>query len=129
MKNIEKYKKLVLSIVVNGHGLCELAAKAHGTTNCENRKCVDCRTRVGEWLYREYEPQIDWSKVPVDTPVVVTGETITKYNRHFAKFENNEVYTFNAGATSWTAPNSIYATTVWNKTELARPEDIEKYSI
>lgn len=45
---------------------------------------------------------VDWSKVPVDTPVVVWDDgDLTKKNRHFARYENDIVYAFKGGHTSW----------------------------
>lgn len=48
-------------------------------------------------------PKVDWTKVPVDTPVLVkykNHNTWTK--RYFAKYENGAVYVFDYGADSWT---------------------------
>ena len=125
MKNYEKYEDLVIESVVN-KDRCKLAAKAYGTSDCGDRHCSECRKYVGEWLKEEYKPQIDWSKVPVDTPVITNVG-----NRHFCKYENDRVFTFDDGTTSWTYRSEYGWTTPRNKTtvQLARPEDIEKYSI
>lgn len=46
---------------------------------------------------------VDWSKVPVDTPIIVwDNDDLTKKNRHFAKYEDGIVYAFKGGHTSWT---------------------------
>ena len=45
---------------------------------------------------------IDWSKVDVDTKILVSNGGIRWYHAHFAKFENNTIYTFTDGATSFT---------------------------
>lgn len=46
---------------------------------------------------------IDWSKVAVDTPVLVRFFESTKWvKRHFAFFKNEKVYTWDGGLTSWT---------------------------
>ena len=37
---------------------------------------------------------IDWSKIPVDTPVLVEKTLGVVVKRHFAKFENSRVYFF-----------------------------------
>lgn len=45
---------------------------------------------------------IDWSKVAVDTPIMVknNGRYI---NRHFAGYQDNRVFFYRDGKTSWTA--------------------------
>ena len=44
----------------------------------------------------------DWSKIPVDTPIIVnTAYGVRK--RHFAEYKSNRVVYFNCGATSWSA--------------------------
>ena len=46
---------------------------------------------------------VDWSKVEVDTPVLVRDFESTKWvKRHFAFFKNEKVYTWDGGLTSWT---------------------------
>lgn len=45
---------------------------------------------------------IDWSKVAVDTKILVSNDGDVWYHAHFAKFENNTIYTFSDGATSFT---------------------------
>ncbi len=45
----------------------------------------------------DFEPMTDWSKVEVDTPIIVNNENCS----HFAKYENGRVYYFSGGATSW----------------------------
>ena len=45
---------------------------------------------------------VDWSKVAVDTKILVSNDGDVWYHAHFAKFENNTIYTFSDGATSFT---------------------------
>ena len=45
---------------------------------------------------------IDWSKVAVDTKILVSNDGDVWYHAHFAKFENNTIYSFTDGATSFT---------------------------
>ena len=62
-----------------------------------------------EWLNSEYvEPPVDWSKVAVDTPILVRNsreEAWTK--RHFAKYENGTVYAWEGGKTSWIVESKL----------------------
>lgn len=47
-----------------------------------------------------YEPEIDWNKAAVDTPILVSDDNEEWFKRHFAKYENGEVYAFESGHTS-----------------------------
>lgn len=44
---------------------------------------------------------IDWSKVAIDTPIKVQRGNGVVINRHFAAFDNGEVYYYRDGRTSW----------------------------
>lgn len=48
------------------------------------------------------EPEVDWSEVEVDTPILVRNEPYEAWNRrYFAKYEDGIVYAWCNGATSW----------------------------
>lgn len=54
------------------------------------------------WLdIGEYLGVIDWGKVPVDTPVLVSKDKIKWEKRYFAKYECGKVFAFRNGTTSW----------------------------
>ncbi len=61
---------------------------------------------------------VDWSKVAVDTPVLVSNGGEEWRRRYFAKVEGCNVYAWCNGATSWSAKNS-YDVNVWNHIKLA----------
>lgn len=44
---------------------------------------------------------VDWSKVAVDTPILVSLDDKLWLCRYFANFKNGIVYTWSNGATSW----------------------------
>lgn len=49
---------------------------------------------------------VDWSKVAVDTPILVRDFENMKWGkRHFAFFKDGRVYTWDGGVTSWTCEN------------------------
>lgn len=51
-------------------------------------------------------PPVDWSKVPVDTKVLVRDyETSLWTRRYFSGYINGEYYVFRDGKTSWNATN------------------------
>lgn len=64
------------------------------------------------------QKEIDWTKVKVDTPVLVRScETDSWKKRHFAKYENGEAYAFPNGGTSWTEEHCVPV--CWSFTKLA----------
>lgn len=55
------------------------------------------------------EPELDWSKVEVDTPILVMDKKESIWHkRYFAKYENGVVYAWIDGKTSWTADSPNY---------------------
>ena len=80
------------------------------------------------FLKQEYVPIIDWTKVPIDTKVLVKGRNKDGskwYRRYFAKYERGLVFTYPCGLTSWNYMGK--SLTPWNEAKLADPEDIDKY--
>ena len=51
----------------------------------------------------EYLGVVDWSKVAVDTLVLVSNDNKEWIKRYFAKYEDGNVYCWLNGRTSWTA--------------------------
>lgn len=74
------------------------------------------------WADAEYiEPQVDWSKVAVDTPVLVRDSVEFDWKkRYFAKYENGFVYTFSDGKTSWSGNGDFLA---WTYAKLAEVDN------
>ena len=67
----------------------------------------------------EYLGIVDWSKVAVDTPILVKQYEQDKWEkRHFAYFKDERVYAWLCGATSWIA-DCEGDTTDWNLAKLA----------
>ena len=74
--------------------------------------------------YKE-EPEIDWSKVAVDTPILVRGSDNEEWNkRYFARYENGTIYAWKDGCTSWTAYDNIDVT-AWELAKLAEEGEQE----
>lgn len=74
-----------------------------------NMSCSKCRMLQMLWLMDEYkEPEVDWSKVAVDTPILVRAYKNDRwFKRHFAKYEDGKVYAWNSGNTSWTGEEMV----------------------
>lgn len=51
----------------------------------------------------EYLGAVDWSKVKVDTPILVSNDNKEWIKRYFARYEDGNVYCWLNGKTSWTA--------------------------
>ena len=85
--------------------------------------------RIQEW-HKENTLKVDWSKVPVDTKIIVwdDGEESNKAKRHFAKFEDGKIYAWAYGETSWTVRTDKHGLYVlpcvsWDNAELAEVAD------
>lgn len=112
MTNREKYAKQILDIACSSNKIA-VDKKTMKPAPCEDIPCGECyfgvvvggncRNVCEEWCNEEYkEPQIDWSKVPVDTPILVRDSQDDEWlRRHFAKFEDGVVYAWDDGKTSW----------------------------
>ena len=61
---------------------------------------------------------VDWSKVEVDTKILVSNDYKRWYRRHFAKYENGEVFAFLNGTTSYTDTSC----TEWKYAKLYKEE-------
>ena len=67
----------------------------------------------------EYLGIVDWSKIAVDTPILVKQHEQDEWEkRHFAYFKDERVYAWLCGATSWSADYEG-DTTDWNLAKLA----------
>ena len=74
-----------------------------------------------KWHFTYEEQKIDWSKVVVDTPVLVRDfENSNWFKRYFAKFENGKVYAWCDGRTSWNANDNTQG---WQYAKLAEVGD------
>ena len=61
---------------------------------------------------------IDWSKVEVDTPILVSNDNKEWIKRYFARYEDGNVYGWLNGKTSWTATGEL-SIGFWNYAKLA----------
>lgn len=52
--------------------------------------------------------EIDWSKVEVDTKILVSNDDVRWYRAHFAMVENDTIYSFSNGTTSFTYEYSAF---------------------
>lgn len=136
MLNKEKYKEKIWDYILK-HGqmpaITKGGFKSCQTVHCCNDGCVfyrahlTCEEGLIEWLNSEYkEPETNWTKVPVDTAVIVSNDEETWYNRYFARYKNNKVNTWSFGNTSWSAEDGSDFVS-WAYAKLANEEDVQKY--
>lgn len=132
MLNIEKYKdKLVELCVIDIDKLALIQGQPRICNSsllcneCLFNNSIDfCSGEALNWLFSEYkEPEVDWSKVKVDTPILVRSYESNKWiERYFAKYEAGKVYAWCDGATSWSS-NDECDVTSWNCAKLAESEE------
>ena len=129
MKNYEKYADKIKTYT-NGSSYCEEiiipnVLKPLGKS-CVDTSCDVCNALTILWLMEEYEEhEVDWSKVEVDTPILVKEYEESKWSkRYFAKYEDGVVYAWNNGVTSWTA-NDDECVIAWSFAKLAESEGAE----
>ena len=129
MTNKEKYGNKIIELAAN---TALFVLKNGKPALCKEIKCEDCdfcepyscgrsTYNFREWLNSEYvEPPVDWSKVAVDTPILVRdSEKESWRKRYFAKYYNGIVYAWGGGTTSWSAERS----TCWKMAKLAESEE------
>ncbi len=118
MNNLEKHQKELTKYLVSYESFCVTkdggicSCRAHDWNPCGN--CLfyslpgGCTKARKDWLMQEYvEPEVDWSKVAVDTPILVRNTKDDLWlPRYFAKCKDNRVYAWRTGATSWSAYDS-----------------------
>lgn len=132
MTNKEKYGNEIIELAID-EGV--LVLKNGEPALCTEIKCEDCDFHKSnsceesvynfrEWLNSEYvEPPVDWSKVAVDTPILVRDNECGNWNRkYFAKYENGMLYAWADGTTSWSAFCSDDMTR-WKFAKLAESEE------
>lgn len=132
MTNYEKYKEQIEKITRLGFTFA-LKKDTKEIVACPGFLCNDCTFNAKffngcaegklEWADEEYieleEQEIDWSKIPVDTPILVKRLADgTWLKRHFAKYEDEEVYAWDNGKTSYT----IDSISFWPYAKLAEVE-------
>lgn len=127
MKNYEKYADELKEYKGLNFCIDFVIPNILKSEDCGGLACEACKMLQMLWLLEEYEEpeepeehEADWSKVAVDTPILVMGrEDGVWIRRHFAKYEDGVVYAWNRGRTSWTEHDVI----AWNYAKLAESEE------
>ena len=127
MTNGEKYKDIIIKYIKSdsedniNNAYCDFIKSnilSYYGLNCKGLDCHDCGTIQSVLFseeYKEPEEKVDWTKVAVDTPVLVRNVDGSDWRkRHFAKYQNGQIFTYNDGKTSW----STQRTTSWKQGKL-----------
>lgn len=133
MTNKEKYAKEILDIACTGDNVA-ISKSENVIVGCKKLKCSNCafnphgkgycNDAIEKWANSEYvEPPVDWSKVAVDTPILVRDHENCEWTRrHFAKIKNGTVFAWRGGTTSWSEDDE--ETIPWKYAKLAESEDV-----
>lgn len=82
MLNKEKYAKEIAEIACDGYKVAIVHGKPKSCgkcIDCDFYGCNDCTKKLRDWADNEYgKPPVDWSKIPVDTPILVRNEGVGK---------------------------------------------------
>ena len=129
MLNKEKFKNEIVEIACKGY---DFALKDGQVVNCQNTDCwtcsfsshidgVCCSVKRKNWANSEYEEYVDWSKVPVDTKILVRDTKDQAWKRrYFAGVTPERVYAFNDGRTSFTSNGIVNP---WKYAKLYKEEE------
>ena len=131
MKNYERYANEIRKEIGKDEGkhFCSEFIMPYilKVDSCGDIPCHLCHMLQTIWLLEDYEEsEIDWSKVEVDTPILVRDDGVASWlRRHFAKYENGLVYAWKDSRTSWTTWTSEYGSevTAWKHAKLAESEE------
>lgn len=118
MTNYEYYKEQIERIARLGRRVAMNATTGEivccGDTNCN--ECLfqgsedgNCSQKAFKWADEEYkETEVDWSKVPVDTPVLVSDDGVNWERRYFVRKSAEAMFgVYMHGATSWSADGYV----------------------
>ncbi len=136
MKNKEKFAKEIIEIAATGSSIAMrdgVLRECRGLPCSQCDFCSDreCDEKVKEWAESEYvEYETDWSKVPIDTPVLLKDNADNK--RYFYKtLSYGALALFLNGRTSWSSIAEAgvirYYSHSKSNVTLAREEDKLKY--
>lgn len=135
MKNKEKFAKEIIEIAATGTSvaMCNgVLRECRGLycSQCDFYSDRECDEKIKEWAESEYiEPkyETDWSKVPVDTPVLIKGAMDNR--KYFSRLLPDErLAVFRDGRTSWSSCGIAKEVALYKSVVvLAREEDKLKY--
>lgn len=123
MKNKEKYQDVILNIIMESGVPFAVDRSSGEVIPCEDITCSDCifcrdkkyvnKSCAGSivaWLNEEEDRLAKFRNLPVDTLILVRDSEEDDWKpRHFSQVENDLVYVFGDGTTSFTAKSCFAA--------------------
>ena len=141
MKNREKYKNELMDVINTDGNICEFMIN-HGVSQmfgkdmesfCRETECTSCTIALQIWLDEEYteppKPEVDWSKVPVDTLVQVRDDENDEWLPRYFKGLSRKPsayppgYYYDVWALGATSVTAEWDTESWKYCELVEDED------
>lgn len=139
MTNYEKYKEKIDKFLQDAYRMA-IDKNEKELVDCRELDCKNClfSSRYNEnrfceanrikWLVAEYvEPAVDWNKVPIDTPVLVSDDGKDFwFNRYFAGINTSgKPLVYPDGRTSWSNKTFCCVVECFPYTKLAEVPDEE----
>lgn len=131
-KQIEKFTRMGQKVAVEKDTNEIIPCTDIVCSGCLFGPCDGCTKKSMAWADAEYiEPEVDWSKVPIDTPVLVSDDKKIWVRRHFATpaLKNDDpftVRTFVDGKTEWSSTamreEELESCERWRYAKLAKGE-------
>lgn len=101
-EQIERITRLGRSVAVNKDQEPQACCMMDCNDCIALGKKESCYETIDKWADAEYiEPEVDWAKVPVDAPILVSNNNVDWLTRHFAKYTNGKVRAWADGRTSY----------------------------
>lgn len=134
MKNKEKFAEEIAELACDGIPFAVENGEPVPCRCCLFENCdlynligfISCNQARREWGEAEYvkpAPELDWSKVTVNTPILVKDHLDDEWlPRYFCKYENDIIYAWDDGLTSWTTDQFCK----WKKAKL---QEIDPVSV
>lgn len=115
MTNYEKYKDIIEKFADNDVAFDKSKNKIVNCVQIDCEDCAfygnydDCKLGAMKWAAEEYkEPEVDWTKVPIDTPVLVSDDGVNWKRRYFVRKPAEAIFgVYSNGATSWSADGYV----------------------
>lgn len=118
MTNYEHYKEQMERITRLGRCVAMNATTGEivccADINCneclfQGSEDTNCSQEAFKWADEEYkEPEVDWTKVPIDTPVLVSDDGVNWERRYFVRKPAEAMFgVYSNGATSWSADGYV----------------------
>lgn len=133
MQNFDVYWDEIVEAIKDDDKMCcfmrdEVLPYFLKDNDCKNIGCNTCAKMFTAWMFADYveqpKPEVDWSKVPVDTLVRVRNDEDSPWVlQYFKEFDEERNYKFLAWSNGRTSKTAGGRRTGWKYCELVEEED------